>query len=271
MDLVEKIKRTIVGDAESLKRLVIEQENPLVLFGEANFTHAVAIAALRGGWNEITATSLDGELHDMLQVDEALRHEKIESYFRKACLIAINFSSRRFQGEFNDEHAQEYYDGLDRIKRICNLQPPHADAWKTGVDATRIVEDDLHVEGKIVWFQCPWGMRREGRGPANLVRNFLRHMAEPGNQPEYILIGISTHGHYVQDYHLDNILELNDPEREDSVVVSKVGEYKFLGSDCELIEDILKYGYKHEGAVEIHDFIFATHLTLVFKRDAHAN
>ena len=63
MALVEKIKQTRIEDAESPKKLIIEDKKPLVLFGEANFTHAVAIAALReSSWDGITATSLYGDL-----------------------------------------------------------------------------------------------------------------------------------------------------------------------------------------------------------------
>ena len=121
----------------------------------------------------------------------------------------------------------------------------------------------MDVKGKVAWFQCPWIL---GGLTSRLVINkdFLKHMDNKDSEAEYNLIGISTHGKYVNKYELKNILSCE----AQAGVVSKVDHYVFLGSDNELIRDVLKYGYKHhsEGQYDIHDFIINEHLTLVFKR-----
>jgi hypothetical protein len=265
MDLViKKIKQRRIEDAESPKKLIIEDKKPLVLFGEGNFTHAVAIAALReSSWDGITATSLYGDLLEMLQGlqignDEAQIEEnsEIDNLFGKALLTAIQFSVHNTSALAE----QNYQVALRRIEILCQLEPPCATAWKTDVDATNIKESDqVDVKGKVAWFQCPWIL---GGQTSRLVENFLKHM--DNKEAEYILIGISTHWKYVNKYKLNNILSCE----AQAGVVSKVDHYVFLGSDNELIRDVLKYGYKHhsEGQHDIHDYIINEHLTLVFKR-----
>ena len=75
-----------------------------------------------------------------------------------------------------------------------------------------------------------------------------------------MLIGIANRYPYVTSYWLQDLLgdDLSGP----------AGDYNFHGADKTLIQKILQFGYKHQGAnlKDIHETILCDHITLIFQR-----
>ena len=157
------------------------------------------------------------------------------------------------------EYVRDPSDILETIKKILALDPiPLFGTWRSGVDATNI-PGDLSVEGKVVWFQCPWSFDPL---PSTLMRRFFDHMVEKG--VNYVLVGITKYTKYVGRYDIPSLLDV----QQGGPASSKLHQYKFIGADGTLINEILLHGYKHEGFTDIHDRIKNDHITLVFKRIA---
>lgn len=227
-----------IQQIDKLRELLIDgPKRDVVFFGEGNFTFSVAFAALRSSsWEGIISTryepiSVDNPEPSCLEV-QLLANE--------ACIT----NGRQFQDSSDKT--------LGIVETVLHLPAPPSGTWRFGIDATKI-PDDLVVEEKVVWFQCPWiSVKDEFDGTYSLVAKFLSHMAD--KQADYILIGITKKFPFVKSYMLDAVI----PKPPDA--------YVFLGGDKSLISEVLRYGYKHEGEKDIHDKIFYDHVTLVFKR-----
>ena len=53
---------------------------------------------------------------------------------------------------------------------------------------------------------------------------------------------------------------------DDTATTDTLRVYHFCGVDDMLIQQVLAYGYRHQGLKDIHDFIKYDHVTLVFCR-----
>ena len=257
-------KRTSIPrfDQAELERLVLgsEEEEPrdVVLFGEGNFTFSIALASLRKNRSQgMTVTR-----YERVTADKPLPQ------FNDVKIQAIENCIHNGGGGRNDDGTPWGLE-LNAERRVENIQAVLAvrgdfpNPWRAGVDATHI-PPDLVVADKVVWFQCPWAHPSDDI-PA-LIRNFMTEMANKQNEGDYLIIGIANHGKYIDKYKLPRILG------DDGQGGEVINGYSFMGGDNELIKKILGHGYKHhsEGPVDIHDFIFRTHVTLVFKRENQA-
>jgi hypothetical protein len=280
-------KKLCAGSQETNlpRKLIIQKRRDLVLFGEANHTHAIAIAAMRGGsWEGIVVTYLHRGLHELIHDELFPKREKYEKkkshvnpsqledkeeFFAWAVLKAIEYTDRNLQDLTGKPLRGSFQECLEEVRKLHQVKyavsmvkrPPEGN-WKPGVDATKI--KDLNVEDKVVWFQCPWVVAKEEtktNTTSKLVEGFLDHMAE--KKAKYVLIGIttSTYNNYMSRYELENILKVEGEQLKSCKL-----EYDFVGADQSLIHDLLRHGYKHEGFSEIHSKILDKHLTLVFKR-----
>ena len=230
-----------------------DQRKEIVLVGEGNFTLSIALAALRGSWDGITTTSYR-------PVDRNFCVPSISDLK----LLSIEYAMKNGRELLLQKVEDSYI--VDNIRNILDLPSPKDYAWRFCIDATNLPED-LPVEGKVVWFQCPW---IPGKGPTGesltykLIKCFLEHMATKQSQHDYVLIGIANDKIYVGDYELQKLLgeEFSGP-----VVVK---DYSFVGADETLIEKLLRHGYKHECYVptfDIHKDIINCHVTLIFQHN----
>jgi hypothetical protein len=247
-------KKLCAGSQETNlpRKLIIQKRRDLVLFGEANHTHAIAIAAMRGGsWERITVTYLNENLCELLPRGTYLRlvdRNAEKEFFAWAVLKAIDYTER------NLPITNPFEETLEKVRKLCQLEPPPNTNWKHGVDATDT--GDLDVKGKVVWFQSPY----VSGGTGKLVKAFLDHMAT--KKAEYVLIGITTHDDYICKYGLieNEILKL-----EHGQLQSLQAQYEFVVADKSLINDLLLHGYCHKWCSKHNDDIHDHHLTLVFK------
>ena len=240
-----------VREIDELRGILIPDEGErreVVIFGEGNFTFSLAFAGLRQSWNGITST----------------RHKQISDDYPEPQFHEVQVKTIKYCVS-NGRRLENGPDAiLQTVDTIVNLQSPPPDTWKYGVDATAI-PDNLHVRGKVAWFQCPWIPRAE-RGDRDmstdeLVVAFLQHMCVKQNRNDYVLIGITERFPYVKDYRLQDPRLLGEGLANEEVL-----GYQFLGADKTLVQDILRHGYKHEGAIDIHDRILQHHITLVFRK-----
>jgi hypothetical protein len=233
------------------RKLIIQERRDLVLFGEANHTHAIAIATLRGSWDGITVTYLKPNLDKLLdEIGVEYERPSKKEFFAWAVLKAIQCTSKVSLPTENPS----YVERLEKTRKLCQLKPLPKGNWKPKVDATDT--GDLDVKGKVVWFQSPY----VSGGTGKLVKAFLDHMAT--KKAEYVLIGITTHDDYICKYGLieNEILKL-----EHGQLQSLQAQYEFVVADKSLINDLLLHGYCHKWCSKHNDDIHDHHLTLVFK------
>ena len=229
---------------DKLTRLLIDEKQDVVLVGEGNFTFSVAIATLRRSWDGITSTRydpVDPEMCPEPQVDK-IKLNSVASCIFNGLILRIEPSTI-----------------LRSIHDVLCLQPPPDGTWLFGIDATNI-PDDLNVQGKVVWFQCPWvpKNRQLGSTTSLLIEKFLEHMASKQSPNDYVLLGVANRSSYVKNYRLHKLLGDH--------LLGPVGDYNFLGADIALIRKILQYGYRHQGVKDIHKTTINDHVTLVFQR-----
>ena len=213
-------------DIENLK------DEPIVLFGEGNFSFSMALATLRGGWDGIISTRYE-PMSDMC---------KPTTSFSEVKLLTIKYAIENGKGKKETDSSI-----MERVTKVLELEQPSKFVWRYGIDATDI-PDNLDVKGKVVWFQCPWKPNKGGT--AKLVKSFCKCMASRQSQGDYLLIGIANCSDYTPSY--------GDFEN--------INYYELQGFDDSLIGDILRYGYKHEGLKNIHYYILHCHITLIFKK-----
>lgn len=228
-------KTASVNQVDMLRRLLAgEEECGVVVFGDRNFTFSMALAGRRQSWDGITSTC----------------HENMEHQFSDVKLMTVDYCVK------NGERLRDA-DGniLSRIKPVLNLPIPPNGTWRFGVDATCIPED-LNVQQKVVWFQCPW--TENYRTVGDLIERFLQHMPNRPLCGGYVLLGIVNKFPYTKSYLLQNLL---GPE-----LAGNPPGYRFLGADKVFVKELLQYGYRHEGNRDIHDDIFEHHITLVFQK-----
>ena len=149
---------------------------------------------------------------------------------------------------------------LQNITRIIEVENQLVNEIRVNIDAKH-TPDDLNVSfnGKkhvIVWFQCPWNSRPH---TSQVIKDFLVNMSRKQINGDYVLIGIANHFPYVKEYKLQELLG-EDFKR------NTVYGYRFCGPDVEFVKMILAHGYHHEGIRDIHDKIYSTHTTLVFRK-----
>ena len=221
------------------------KDEDVVLFGEGNFTFTVALAAIRGSWDEIVSTRFEAESRG-----------NPSPMFKEVQKECIDFC--RKNGELlwcDDDTITECIEAVEKVQQ----QPE--ENWLFGIDATN-TPDSLIVQGKVVLFQCPWVPIRNMTG--ELITSFLRHMSMKQNQGDYVLIGIATLFPFVKDYNLEDLLGEKLSRGTD-----KLGKYDFVGADNTFIQEILKHGYRHMSCHsdrDIHETIIKDHITLVFQK-----
>ena len=223
------------------------EKSDVVVFGEGNFTFSMALASLCKSWDGITATRY-----------EPVSHDNPKPEFSEVKVTTVQYCINN-----GKELCQSGDAILSKVKMVLNLpSPPRLDdTWQFGVDATRI-PDELDVQGKVVWFQCPWIPQAfESRDTSTklLVTNFLQYMADKQGPRDYALVGIVSTYKYVQKYNLKELLGEN-------LARGHAHGYQFLGADTKFVRELLQYGYKHEGYYDIHNRLIKSHITLVFRK-----
>lgn len=232
-----------VKEVDILRGILAGKErSDVVMFGEGHFTFSMALASLRKSWNGITATRYEPVSHDNPKPEFTEVKVKTIQY----CIV---------NGETFGDPSDAI---LSKVKMVINLpSPPRPDdTWQFDVDATRI-PDELDVQGKVVWFQCPWAWHSDDL--SRLLVTFLQHMASKQDPGDYTLLGIANLFPYVKNYKLEELLGEN-------LARGHVHGYEFLGADRKFVRELLQYGYKHEGCKDIHNGIIEYHITLVFRK-----
>ena len=216
-----------------LTDVLITKKKSVLFVGEGDFSFTVAFTALRESerpsisWNDIVATCEDGPI---------LRYSEVLAICKWYC-------------------KPENRDAIDSMKKS---PPPHG-SWKSDINAYKLASHaeklgDHHAQ--VIWFQCPWGDGKIYR----LIRGFLRSAYHKVGNRGYVCIGITTHSEYVKEYELKKLLH----EGED--IIEFQAKYHFCGADTTLVENILDFGYHHQGRKDIHDMIKEYHVTLVFRK-----
>lgn len=248
----EDNKSAEVPVVDLLKPLLLDEKRSVVLVGEGNFTFSVAVAAVRKSWEGLISTRYD-------PIDPV---ESPKPQFTEAKLKSIEFCIKN--GEWLGIDADMI---LDNIASVMGTGPPPEKNWMFGIDATNLpTNSGLNVQGKVVWFQCPWVKLGTPGSPAMLIADVLEHMASKQSQNDYMLIGIVTFFLYVKEYRLQDLLGENLSNTTD-----KSGKYNFRGVDNALVRMILEHGYRHQACdafVDIHSQLLKTHITLVFQRNS---
>ena len=200
---------------------------PIVIFGDFNFTFSIALAALRGGWDGIISATQDHT-----------------SPFSELQLQNIEYAIE------NHKHRD-----CDKLSKVLGLKQPPRGAWKCNIDP---LDNELEVRGKVVWLQCP---QNSGRFHIDL-KEFVQHMASKQSKGDYLLIGIANYFKYLTHQNLGDLLQVKGHyliDRDDTM-------YDFLGFDDKLIGEILTCGYKPHG-IDHSDDIRSKHMTLIFRRN----
>ena len=246
-----------------VKNLIVERRLSVLLVGEGNFSFALALAAVRGSWDGITATCLtDPFQHQPAATyipefnDPLAAHA---SYWTSLKLLSVGHCITNSIILDDGETLVGLGSILRSISNILKVEIPPQHSIKGGVDC-RFLPDDLMPHG-IVWFQCPWTpQNREDLG--ELLATFLMK-----SKSEYVLIGIANKFPYTLSYKLEYLFQ-KDLTQHGNVPI-ECGDYTYLGADDNFIETILKHGYKHEGCHpnrDIHTTIIKDHITLIFQR-----
>uniref|UniRef100_A0A1X7U5B0 Uncharacterized protein n=1 Tax=Amphimedon queenslandica TaxID=400682 RepID=A0A1X7U5B0_AMPQE len=232
----------------------------VVLFGtQANFSFSIALASLRANGSQgITATCFKEDL--TRKPTRGGYHATTLPDFNKSkkenldwCITNGSYSNDGTLWGLNLSNAKK----LTNIKAALDVSD-FSRTWRNDVQALLLeIPDDLMVAGKVVWFQCPWIPRSEKRySTSGLIKDFMKAMEKRQQVGDYLLIGITQHDDYFQEYNL-----------EEMQLEQKIYGYRFQGADTELIKKILGRGYKHEAyEKDIHGYIFNEHETLVFKK-----
>ena len=226
----------------------------ILLVGEGDFTFTLAYAACRQSkktsykpWEGITSTRYEpvGPVGEVQYVGETPVQCKPAPTLSEVKSVCITSHANIIEG-FPD---------------------PPADAWQYGIDATAL-PPALTEDQQVMWFQCPWVLEEPGSFyTGTLISNFLLNMAAQIQPGVHVCVGIANKFPYVKHYNLEAILGERLTASDNSTPVLE--KYQFVGADCELIEELLKFGYHHRSVhdnKDIHGIIIRSHVTLVFKR-----
>ena len=143
------------------------------------------------------------------------------------------------------------------VKAVMGLP---AVQWRYGVSASYIPQDLIPPRHPcVIWFQCPWLEDRNRLG--DLIQQFLLNAAPNLRKGDLMCVGIVNNASYIGAYSLDSILG-REAEPNCTAVLER---YDFRGADDQLVREVLKYGYRHQGARDIHRTNIPNHITLVFE------
>lgn len=240
-----------------LERILIRDQESILFVGEGDFSFTLAFAALRASmcgslkskWRGITSTRYE------------LRPKPRPSEVKQRCMDSC--TEEKYIQHFPSSSKKSHQDIIECLEKFPDIND---DVWQFGVDALSLSQE-LVGDHQVIWFQCPWTSPRDKT--TLLISDFLLNLAEKIECGIYVCIGITKQFPYIKSYGLENILGEGLRAEENKTKVLR--KYDFEGADCELVEKVLEFGYHHitchEGR-DIHDEIFAEHLTLVFKRKA---
>ena len=242
-----------------LYELIVNRKLPVLLVGEGNFSFALALAVARGSWHGITATCLNDLPFQHPTAANCVQFEDPTATYVNFWTSLKNLSVGHCITNsmiLDEENSSGLGTLLRRISYILRVEIPPQHCLKGGVDC-RALPDELAAP--IVWFQCPWTPDRRDLG--GLLATFLMN-----SRSDYVLIGIANHFPYTISYELGSLFQ--NLEQFGQVPI-ECGNYKYLGADDHFIQEILRFGYKHEGCLQdkdIHTTIIKDHITLVFQR-----
>ena len=232
-------------------------------------------------WNGIISTSFKAECDEQLPHMQVVKLGCISAsalYFMMLVTVAV----KRHHPISEDLIWIE----LDEVQAaIKNVPVPQESRWLCGVDACCIGEGLMPSSPGVVWFQCPWlnGSRQQQKLPPvifdevrvilqllqsekikRLIESFLMNTMSKLQRGDLVCVGIINKGMYTGAYGLENILGEELRAEPNSTAVLKY--YDFLGADDQLVWEVLKYGYHHQGAKDIHITNICNHVTLIFQR-----
>lgn len=153
-----------------------------------------------------------------------------------------------------DPNPSDLAEKHERIDELPSLQ------IHTGVDAINLyatlppeVLPFLTEFEYCLWFQCPWVeyLHAGGETTFDLISKFLSSAYEVQTPGNYVIVGIMNIFPYVQEYRLQELF--THPQ------------YKFVGYDDSLINEVIKYGYKYQSRMRLNRAELS-HVTLVFEK-----
>ena len=244
-----------VKEVDILRGLLAGKEkSDVVVFGEGNFTFSMALASLRKSWDGITATCYE----PASQGNPKPKFSDVKVKTIQYCLG---------NGEKFDDPSDAILSKVEIVRKLPS--PPRPDGtWQFGVDAT-CIPDELNVQGKVVWFQCPWVTQANedsGQITGELVAKFLKCMASKQHSGDYALVGVVNDMQVIGEYNLQELLGKN-------LARGHAHRYQFLGTDKKFVRELLQYGYQYQTRVDDHDHVsfLDNHITLVFYRQVVIN
>ena len=242
------------------RNLLIRDRAPVIFIGEGNFTFTFAFAALRQSqhpelpfdavtvWKDITSTRYERE-------DEEEVPSMIQVMLGCVSSIALYYQKKVNELKMEDLEVMVHY--LIHLPLDPNPKP-----WICNVDATTMDLEKCHVITPffgVIWFHCPWSEERTNVGP--LVEEFLLKTVQQLMKGSVVCVGIINHQNYIKEYMLWNILGVVEGQN-----TSVLNYYEYLGTDVELVGDVLEFGYHHKGIFDIHLKNLENHITLVFTK-----
>lgn len=262
-----------IKEKNCLGKLLTSSDRKDILFvGEGNFTFTLAFAALRTFLKLNLSKEVAGQLESLQ--DEvwkgitSTRYDPVgnDSFFARvgeelvACKPVPVLSEVKLAciAECTEASFPKYL--KHTIQCIVHLPEPPETCFQYGVDACAI-PPALLPQGGVIWFQCPWS-GKDSTG--QLIRDFLVKTAAKVKGGTHLCVGITKQFPYTKSYELEELLGPKLAAEDNSTDVLK--SCSFLGVDVRLTNQILRFGYRHEGCRDIHNLILKDHVTLVFLR-----
>lgn len=238
-----------------LDDILIKQRRPVLFVGEGNFTFTVAFAALRNmrspshsPWDGITTSR-----HELVGPKGC--HLFVGCYERP-CLPAPVMAEVK-QLCLNSVRRQTHESGSVKLKIYRTIQALSNFEYSVGVDVCNIPSKLIPPDG-VIWFQCP-----SGDQPDTLIESFLVNNSANIKPNTYVCIGIANDAIICGIYELERILGSDLRDMDGSTPY--LHNYRFIGADTDLIDQIYECGYFHSNP----KCNKIPHVALVFQRILH--
>jgi len=216
------------------QRIITDME-PVLFLGEGNFSFSIAIAARRGSWEGICATSND---------------------------VVENTAHRQLLDQINNviEMHLTPADELDRIRAIVYLR--EGNPTRVGNVNAKKLSAFFNDPGTAtvraqfkqnIYFQCPWSF--PGPQP-DFLKSIITSAAEYQKKGNCLYFGLTSYEYYAKRYELDG---------ENGVIAhAKEMGYILLDNDNIITTTAIAYGYYHHsnGGNDLHHDLLPFHYTL---------
>jgi hypothetical protein len=286
----------------------LDYDHETVYFvGEGNFSFAIAFAALRRDrcWELTKATILGDDIPEFHKafadtIRNVAENDRLSEHELRESIKALTKLNHVPPGEAAAHGYSIATHVTMRTHTHTHTHTAPAGTWSPNIDATALPDYGEHLPD-VVWFQCPWdphpvrpsrctrakrlttpnphlivalgvyvsvlsrpaahdvrSRTRQG-DPAALVTAFLESARDRAIPT--IVVGVTKKLRYSEKYQLGGLGIFDGAS-------GNLPGYTFVGGNEEIVKKVLAYGYKHEGYIDIHDYIYDEHVLLIWTRDA---